>query len=233
MRRRIRVACRGTPSGGSDVAIAPDGSPVELYLRLPPGGEAELVHASVPSGAEILELGSGVGRVTHELLKLGHPVVAVDESAEMLAHVRGSTTLCARIEELDLGRRFPCVLLMSNLVNTEPVQRRAFLETCARHVDPHGVVLMERHEPGWEPRESEPRPLGELLVSLQDVRVEPPVVSATVRYEFGEDGWHHAFTAWVLDDDELGAELDRVGLQLLGTLDDDGRWVKAGLYSAA
>ena len=37
----------------------------------------------------------------------------------MLAHVRGAETICARIEALDLGRRFPCVLLMSNLVNSD------------------------------------------------------------------------------------------------------------------
>jgi SAM-dependent methyltransferase len=211
--------------------IAPDGSPVELYLRLPPRGEAELVDRNIPAGAEILELGSGVGRVTHELLRLGHPVVAVDESAEMLAHVQGATTVCARIEDLDLRRRFPCVLLMSNLVNSPSAQRRAFLETCARHVDADGVVLIERHEPGWRPEESGPKPLGDLLVSLRDVRIEPPLVSATVRYEFGARAWHHPFTAWILDDDVLAAELEQVGLELEETLDEEGRWVKAGLYS--
>lgn len=212
------------------MAVAPDGSPVELYLRLPPRGEAELVHANVAPGAEILELGCGVGRVTHELLRLGHPVVAVDESPEMLAHVHGATTSCAPIEELDLGRRFPCVLLMSNLVNSECAQRRAFLAACARHVGPEGIVLIERHEPGWEPRETEPQPLGEGLVALRDVRIEPPVVSATVRHEFGHRAWHHPFTAWILGDEELDAELARVGLRLLGTLDDEGRLVKAALY---
>jgi SAM-dependent methyltransferase len=211
------------------MSVAPDGSPVELYLRLPPRGEAELVHANVPADVEILELGSGVGRVTHELVRLGHPVVAVDESPEMLTHVHGAETVCARIEELDLGRVFPCVLLMSNLVNTDEKQRRAFLDACARHVDRDGLVLIERHEPGWEPHESEPQALGELVVSLEAVRVEPPVVSATVRYELGARAWHHPFTAWVLDDGELSAELGRAGLRLLDTLDDKGRWVKAGL----
>lgn len=36
-------------------AIAADGSPVELYARLAPMGEPELVHAAAPSGAHILE----------------------------------------------------------------------------------------------------------------------------------------------------------------------------------
>jgi SAM-dependent methyltransferase len=215
------------------VSVAPDGSPVELYLRLPARGEAELVHEHVELAVEVLELGCGVGRVTHELMRLGHPVVAVDESPEMLAHVRSATTVCARIEDLSLGRRFRCVLLMSNLVNSDEEQRRAFLETCARHVEIGGVVLIERHEPGWAPEETEPQPLGDLLVSLRDVRVDGAVVSATVRYEFGARAWHHPFTAWVLDDDEIAGELGRTGLQFLGTIDDAGRWVKAGLYSDA
>ena len=215
------------------MSVAPDGSPVELYLRLPARGEAELVHEHVESAAEVLELGCAVGRVTHELIRLGHPVVAVDESPEMLAHVRGATTVCARIEDLSLGRRFPCVLLMSNLVNSDEEQRRAFLETCARHVEVGGAVLIERHEPWWTPEETEPQPLGDLLVSLRDVRIDGTVVSATVRYEFGARAWHHPFTAWVLDDDEIAEELGRAGLQFLGTIDDSGRWVKAGLYSGA
>ncbi|WP_206784385.1 bifunctional 2-polyprenyl-6-hydroxyphenol methylase/3-demethylubiquinol 3-O-methyltransferase UbiG [Amycolatopsis sp. MtRt-6] len=79
--------------------VTADGSPVDVYLLLPPN-------------ASILELGSGAGRVTHPLLDLGHEVVAVDDSASMLAHVRAET-VCARIGNLDLGRTFDAVLLGS------------------------------------------------------------------------------------------------------------------------
>lgn len=88
------------------MTVAADGSPVELYARMPTFGEPELIHAAIPAGAEILELGSGAGRMTHRLLELGHPVTAVDSSAEMLAHVRGAQTVRSQIEGLDLGRRF-------------------------------------------------------------------------------------------------------------------------------
>jgi 2-polyprenyl-3-methyl-5-hydroxy-6-metoxy-1,4-benzoquinol methylase len=72
------------------VTTAPDGSPVDLYLRFPPAGEAERVHEAIPPGAEVLDLGCGVGRIAHELVRLGHPVVAVDEiPGEMLRQVRG------------------------------------------------------------------------------------------------------------------------------------------------
>jgi SAM-dependent methyltransferase len=209
------------------MAVARDGSPVELYLRLPPRGEAELVHEAIPAGAEILELGCGVGRVTRELLRLGHPVVAVDESQEMLEHVHGATTVCARIEELDLRRRFPCVLLMSNLVNTEPVERAAFLAACARHVADDGVVLLERHEPGWHPVEENGGQVGDLTVSLEDVRHERGAVSATVRYDAGDATWRHSFTAYVLDDADLRSSLAAAGLELERVIDDAGRWVTA------
>jgi hypothetical protein len=56
------------------VTTAPDGSPFDLYLRLPSFGEAEQIQGLVPPGASVLELGCGVGRVTHELVRLGHPV---------------------------------------------------------------------------------------------------------------------------------------------------------------
>jgi SAM-dependent methyltransferase len=209
------------------VAVTRDGSPVELYLRLPPRGEAELVHEAIPPVAEILELGCGVGRVTHELVRLGHPVVAVDESPEMLAHVRGATRVCARIEGLDLARRFPCVLLMSNLVNTEPAERASFLEACARHVADDGVVLIERHEPGWQPSEGNGGRVGDLTVSLENLRHEAGTVSATVRYEGPDATWRHSFTAYVLDDAELDASLRPAGLKLESVLDDAGRWVAA------
>jgi hypothetical protein len=49
----------------------------------------------------------------------------------------------------------------------------------------------------------------------------------------GDIVWQHPFTAWVLDDEELAAELARAGLELTGTLDEDGRWVSTRLYSTA
>jgi SAM-dependent methyltransferase len=77
----------------------------------PPASEPEIVHAAIPSSAEILELGCGAGRITHRLVELGHPVVGVGQSPEMLANVQGAETVLTDIEALDLGRTFPVVLL--------------------------------------------------------------------------------------------------------------------------
>jgi len=216
------------------VTVAPDGSPVDLYLLFPAAGEAERVHAAIPPRAAVLDLGCGVGRIAHELVRLGHPVVAVDESREMLAHVRGAETVYARIEELDLGRRFPCVLLASHLVNTaDKAQRRAFLATCARHVAADGVVLVERHEPNWVPEEGVRGQMGDVTIALEDVRIEPPHVAATVRYEAGGQTWRHPFDARLFDDEALDEELRAAGLRLSRVLDERGTWVEARLYSSA
>jgi SAM-dependent methyltransferase len=215
------------------MTTAPDGSPVDLYLRLPSFGEAERIHALVPGGAAILELGCGVGRVTHELVALGHPVTAVDESDAMLACVRGAETVRSRIEDLRLCRRFRCVLLMSNLVNvTDEAQRRTFLRVCADHVGPDGVVLIERQEPDWRPEEGHRGEHGGVTFTLEDVRVEPPVVAAVVRYDADGTTWRHPFVARLLDDDELDGELRVVGLRLAAVHGERRTWVEARpLYS--
>jgi SAM-dependent methyltransferase len=90
-----------SPRGSGPGVITPDGSAVELYTLLPPGAGPEIVHAAIPDGASILELGAGVGRMTQPLLESCHPVVAVDESPEMLERIRGAETIHARIEDLD------------------------------------------------------------------------------------------------------------------------------------
>jgi SAM-dependent methyltransferase len=216
------------------VTHAPDGSPVDLYLHLPPLGEADRIHALIDAGSEILELGCGVGRVTHELLRLGHPVTAVDESPEMLAHVRGAETIQSHIEELELGHRYPCVLLMSNLVNvTDDRLRRAFLQTCARHVASDGMILIERHEPDWHPTPGTRTERAGVAFALEDVRIEQSLVTATVRYEADGRTWCHPFAARLLDDEQLDSELAAVGLRLTRTLDDRGAWVEARIYSGA
>lgn len=96
----MREGYQGTGPG----AITPDGCAVELYARLSVGSEPDIIAAAVPAGAHILELGCGVGRVTHPLLERGFTVTAVDESPEMLERVHGARTICSPIEQLETGR---------------------------------------------------------------------------------------------------------------------------------
>ena len=207
--------------------VAPDGSPVDLYRLLPVLGEPDRIAELAAPGDEILELGCGVGRITHPLVDRGYRVVAVDESAEMLAHVRGADTVCARIEGLDLGHRFPLVLLLSNLVNTPPEQRRAFLRTCRRHVTNDGLVLVERLEPGWNPREGAESMLGPVTTRLRGIRRDGRTIGGVVEYEAGDLRWEHAFESELLDDAELARALSEADLQLEEVLDEERRWVVA------
>jgi SAM-dependent methyltransferase len=204
------------------VSTAPDGSPVGVYARLPELGEGEVVAAVIPAGASVLELGCGTGRITRQLARLGYRVTAVDESAEMLAHVREAETVQAEIEGLELGRRFDAVLLASNLVNAAPSRRRAFLETCRRHAD---LAVVQGLPLAWAPENGE-RTLGDVLSRLQVGRIEDGVVHGEMEYEAAGETWRHAFAMCVFADHaELAVVLAEAGLRL-------ERWLDASWFVA-
>ncbi|GAA3794131.1 class I SAM-dependent methyltransferase [Sphaerisporangium flaviroseum] len=212
-------------------AITPDGCAVDLYAMLTPKGEPERVHAAIPERASILELGAGAGRITHSLLALGHEVTAVDESPEMLAHIRGATTVCSPIQSLALHTTFDVVLLMSYVIETADDElRRAFLRTCREHVAAGGCVILQRQPPEWydtvEP--SERRTDEGHTVRMTEVsRPGPDLLAATMEYTAGDRRWTHFFLSRRLDDDFLESELRAAGLTPAGFLDGDRGWVRA------
>jgi SAM-dependent methyltransferase len=104
--------------------VAPDGSPVDVYLALPFEADLARVRTVIPPDATILDLGSGPGRLSNPLAADGHDVVAVDDSAEMLSPVVGASTVLADVWQLDLGRRFDVVLALSHLINDRSPARR-------------------------------------------------------------------------------------------------------------
>jgi SAM-dependent methyltransferase len=220
----------GSQRGSGPGVITPDGSAVELYTLLPPGDGPKIVHGAIADGASILELGAGVGRMTHALLEYGHPVVAVDESPEMLERIRGAETIQAKIQELDLGRRFDAVLLASHFINVpDEAFRLRLLHTCRRHVDEGGCVLIERHKPAWfNEAVAGERVQGAIASRLRDVsRPGPGLLSATVEYQVGESVWAQRFTARRVDDAELAGALAEAGLAFDAYLNDDRTWVRA------
>jgi SAM-dependent methyltransferase len=223
-------------TGSGPGAITPDGCAVDLYAMVPARDEPAIIDAAAPRGASILELGCGAGRVTHPLIALGHSVVAVDESPEMLAHISGARTVLSRIEDLDLAVRFDVVVLSSHLVNVpDDDQRRAFLATCARHVLETGCVVIQRHPISWfdtvaPSRRS--RPAGDGAESITFVldgisRPAPDLVAATAEYLVGDRRWTQTFVARRLDDALLNTALAQVGLRLDAYLSDDGGWLRA------
>lgn len=213
-------------TGTGPGAITADGCAVDFYALLPPGREPGVIHAAIPDRASVLELGAGTGRVTHQLVALGHPVVAVDDSPEMLERIHGAEKVCARIEELRLDRRFDCVVLGSHLINTPlPKQRDAFLTTCRRHVHDSGVVFVEQHAPGFfddpTPYRHEADGIVQTLGGVH--RVDADLVTATVEYHVGDRHWTQTFTARRFDQ----AELTAAGLRFSAFLTPDQAWFAA------
>jgi SAM-dependent methyltransferase len=208
---------------------APDGSPVDLYPLLPPGDAPALIHGTLRAGASILELGSGAGRLTHALLELGLPVTAVDQSAAMLANVRGAETVQADIETLELGRRFDAVLLASYLVNTvDTAQRAAFLDACRRHVSDTGIVLVERLDPRWSAIDAPSTVERDGVRStIRDIKHDGALFSAVMEYQVGEQRWMQPFSARLLDDAELIGAVRAAGLTATDWLDRDRSWLSA------
>jgi SAM-dependent methyltransferase len=207
------------------MGVAPDGSPVAIYLALSGAREAELVASALPANASILELGCGTGRVTHELVARGFRVTAVDESAEMLEYVRGAEKVHARIEELDLARRFDCVLLASHFVNAPDAD--VFLDACALHVDGNGVVLVEAYPPDLEWAVGRVTRVGDVSIELADVDLEGERVRATMAYELDGSRWLQEFEAVLLDDDELYRALEGSGLAFERWIDRGRGWLAA------
>jgi SAM-dependent methyltransferase len=214
--------------GSGPGEISPDGSSVELYARLPENHTAAtVIHKAIPAGATVLELGAGTGRVTHPLLALGHPVVAVDVSAGMLARINGARTLCARIEDLRLGAEFDAVLLMSYLINYGP--REEFLRTCHRHVRHDGLVILQRETSVFHDT-AEPRTWSHDGVDFRmyDIsRPEPDVVAATIEYRIDDATWTHSFTSKRIADEDLPGLLGGAGLRFDRFLDDERGWIAA------
>ncbi len=209
----------GTGTG----VITRDGCAVDVYEILPAGDEPRVIHEAAGPGASILELGAGAGRVTHPLVALGHPVVAVDESADMLARITGAQTVCADIRLLDLGRRFDVVVLGSQLINIPDAGLRAsFLACCARHVAPGGQVLIQQAPglffDGFAPQRIVQDGLTTVFRNIR--RPAPGQVGLTIEYRRDGGCWTQSIVCERFD----RAELAEHGLRPHRELTADGAW---------
>ncbi|MEU2247714.1 class I SAM-dependent methyltransferase [Streptomyces sp. NPDC019224] len=225
--QRVREGYSGTGPG----AITPDGCAVELYTRLAVGDEPDVIEAAVPAGAHILELGCGVGRVTHPLIERGFRMTAVDESPQMLERVRGARTVCAPIESLDLGdETFDVVMLASLLVHAGDRRvRDGLLRTCRRYVRDGGVVLIQREGAGAHdalPRERV-HPAGYTVRIVSSEPVGDGVRSVHAEYEFPDARWTQTFRSRPLSKEAFEGHLGAAGLKVDRCLTDDGVWVRA------
>jgi SAM-dependent methyltransferase len=207
--------------------VAPDGSPVAFYRRLPATGEPELIHAAIGAGTSVLDLGCGPGRIAGPLAALGHPVTGIDNGPGMVAALpAGVEGVVADAASVRLGRTFGAVLLASHLVN-DPEAGASFAATAAAHLAPDGLVVGETYPPGWDPASGVGREqgLGDARIELLGARLDGARLVAEVRY--GVDGltWSQEFSARLLDEAALRELLDHVGLAFDRWLERPGWFV--------
>lgn len=218
--------------------VAPDGSPVEVYRRLPAGHEPERIHGAIPAGAGILELGCGAGRLTRPLAALGHHVTAVDNEPAMLAEIAGGPAIQpieGDVASLDLDRRFAAVVLASHFVNTPSPDGEAFLRTVARHLAPDGLAFIEAYPPGldWAAGIGRRTEVGPVGITLESARLDVGSIDAVVVYDVDGRSWRQPFRATLLDEAALRQRLDAGGLRFGRWLDKASGWLTASLAPGA
>lgn len=198
-----------------------DGSPVEAYAAFPAEPELGVVRALLAGRSRVLDLGCGAGRIADPLAMDGLEVVAIDESEQMLKHVRHAVTRRSSIEDVNLGRNFDAVLLLSHLINA--ANAAALVDAAARHLVDGGVLVAQRLEPGRDWRTGSTQ-VGPVTVGLSDVVVEGRRVKGSTSYLLGGRRWVQQWTLWERDDSDLEALLAGAGLHLSSV---DGAWVTA------
>lgn len=204
--------------------IAPDGSPIDVYSALSPEPDLSRVRSVLQPGWSVLDLGCGVGRIANALCRSGHAVVAVDNSPDMIRHVRGPEALLQDIWTLDLDRRFDAVLALSHLINNRGRERRlGLLRVCRHHLRDPGVVVVQRYPPDWQPTDETSHVDG-VEVQLHDIRTLDDGFSATVTYAIGDRSWAQSFEAAIIDDEELRSLAGTVGLTFRRVLDEQRAW---------
>lgn len=211
-----------------DPHVAPDGSPVDIYLAIPAGETPTLIHEAVPPGGSILELGSGPGRITRVLVAYGHPVTAVDDSAAMLAHVTGARTVCTDLWALDLPERFDAVVAGSHLVNTaDPSEAVRLLRVCRAHLAPGGTVLVEHYPAGFL-RDTTARTgsAGPVSTGYERLAEDDGVYTARVSYRLGTRTWVQDFQTADVTEADLDRLATAAGLRLVRYLDAERTWAQ-------
>ena len=205
--------------------VAPDGSPVAIYHALPRPAEADLIDATIPAGARILDLGAGTGRFARALAELGHTIVAVDHEPAMLAgleQVPGIEPVAAEIAGLRLDPPpFDVALLASHLIDDDDLGPAA-LEVARRHLRPEGMVVAEVYPAGldWPAAVGRRSVVGPVGITVTRAVVTGDRLDAAVRYDLDGRTWDQPFVARLLDQAALEARLDAAGIRF-------ERWIDA------
>jgi SAM-dependent methyltransferase len=190
------------------------------------------------TGGPILDVGAGSGRVTLDLARAGHEVVALDLDPALLAALRERaaglpvTTAVGDARDFDLGRRFALVAAPMQTIQLlgGPAGRAAFLRRAAMHLKPGALLacaLADALE-GFDAEHTEP-PLPDVLerdgwvYSSHPVAVRPQAEWTTIeriRQTVAPDGRRTAEPDSIrldrLDGDTFEAEGVALGLHAAG-----------------
>ena len=98
----------------------------------------------------VLDVGAGTGRVTLDLARRGHEVVALDAEAALLAALRERAggllveTVHADARELEVDQRFPLIIVPMQTLQLlgGSAGRTAFLTRARAHLTADGVIAM-------------------------------------------------------------------------------------------
>jgi hypothetical protein len=195
---------------------------VLLIRRRRPIGEPAALVPIDDTGAATLEGTTGAGRIAQALIELGYSLDTVTQA------VIPADIALDSLAGLDLARRFEFVVLGSHLVNLPDAERRAaFLALVGRHLADGGDALVEHHPIDWMETAEDVRPTPGSGVGMEDVRRDPPFVSAVSTFDVGGRFVRQPFTARVLSEAELAGALEASGLVVGRRLSPT--WLVAGL----
>ena len=110
-------------------------------------------------GKDVLELGSGTGRIAIPLAKAGYNVTGIEYEADMIALMEQKEyprenlrAIRADARNFSLGQQFDAVLLSCNFVNlfTDAKDLADVLACCRKHLKPEGRVIIDCSVPDTE-----------------------------------------------------------------------------------
>lgn len=105
------------------------------------------------AGGAVLDVGAGTGRVSLDLARAGHEVVALDIEPELLAvlaHRAGTlpvTTVAADARDFALGRCFALILAPMQTAQLLGGEIEGFARSCAAHLAPRGTLAVALANP--------------------------------------------------------------------------------------
>ena len=180
-----------------------------LIRRRRPIREPDSLEPIAPGAAATTDGTAGAGRIVHALSEAG---IRCDAVAQLVVP---SDIEVEQLRSIEVGETFGTVVLASHLVNLpEEALRSAFLAMAVRHLAASGAIVVEHHPVDWAETADDVEPTPGSAVGMEDVRREPPFVSAVSVFEMGGRVVRQPFTARVLSETELAAVLATAGLRV-------------------